>query len=529
MVRGWEDFHWPCSSQAAALSAVLTFVVLYVTSRWVAYQRTLSRCGDIPGPRYLAYSFGWLSYRAHISPLTPPRNFNFHSKHSVYEKYGWDIMSVAFAWPKARASYWIADAGAIKEINAARSKFIKPVALYRVLRFYGGNIVASEGEDWIRHRRVAQPAFSDRNNKLVWNETIRIVNEWIASWGETENSDIDNIVDVTRKIALFVIGSAGFGHSVSWSEDSDLNPGHRMTFRTALTIVCKDLFLKLIVPRWASRFSQRYKNIFIAFDELKLYMEEMILDRQANAQSQVRNDLFSNLILASHEETETKYKLSSEELMGDTFIFLLAGHETSAHTLAFAFALLALHPEEQELLYEEIRSVMKDGKLPEYKDMASLKRSTAVFYETLRLFPPVNVIPKVCAEDTTLSISAAASSFSEAQQKNLPRRSVAMSEGARVLIHIPGLHYNPRFWDEPESFKPERFLRDWPRDAFLPFSGGPRACIGRRFFEAEGIATLSSIVSQFKIEVKEEAQFSGETWEAKKTRILACKAGLTLT
>jgi len=172
---------------------------------------------------------------------------------------------------------------------------------------------------------------------------------------------------------------------------------------------------------------------------------------------------------------------------------------------------------------------MKDGKLPEYEDMSSLSRSTAVFYETLRLFPPVNIIPKVCAEDTTLSISAAASSYSEVQGTEIPRRSVPMTKGTRVMIHIPGLHYNPRFWDEPESFKPERFLRDWPREAFLPFSGGPRACIGRRFFEAEGIAMLSAIISQFKVGVKEDAQFSGETWEARKARILACKAGLTLT
>ena len=97
-----------------------------------------------------------------------------------------------------------------------------------------------------------------------------------------------------------------------------------------------------------------------------------------------------------------------------------------------------------------------------------------------------------------LSFGAAASSYSEAQQEGSSRRSVMMSEGDRILIHIPGLHYNrgskaffcifsslnsilARFWDEPESFKPERFLRDWPRDAFLPFSGGPRACIGRRY------------------------------------------------
>ena len=103
-----------------------------------------------------------------------------------------------------------------------------------------------------------------------------------------------------------------------------------------------------------------------------------------------------------------------------------------------------------------------------------------------------------------------------------------------------------RYWDDPHAFKPERFHGDWPRDAFLPFSSGARACLGRRcvfpsplqsfcrsqrhrFFETEGIAILTMLVSRYKITVKEEPQFAGETFEQRKARIFRVTAGLTLT
>ena len=76
---------------------------------------------------------------------------------------------------------------------------------------------------------------------------------------------------------------------------------------------------------------------------------------------------------------------------------------------------------------------------------------------------------------------------------------------------------------------PERFLRDYPRDAFLPFSGGPRGCIGRGFAETEGVAVLTRVIARYRVEVKDEPRFRGETFEQRKERILAARGGLTLT
>ena len=85
-----------------------------------------------------------------------------------------------------------------------------------------------------------------------------------------------------------------------------------------------------------------------------------------------------------------------------------------------------------------------------------------------------------------------------------------------------------RYWDDPEAFKPERFLGNYPRDAFIPFSGGPRGCIGRGFAETEAVAVLSMIISQYKVEVQEEPQFAGETFEQRRARLLETNITLTI-
>jgi len=153
------------------------------------------------------------------------------------------------------------------------------------------------------------------------------------------------------------------------------------------------------------------------------------------------------------------------------FIFLIAGHESTAHTLCFTFALLALYPDEQERLYQHIKGVISslDG-TPTYEDMGLFTQSLAVFYETLRMFPPAPFIPKIAAQDTTLTVS----------NVDGGRTTFPVPSGTEIDIHVAGLHYNPRYWKEPHRFMPERFLGDWPKDAFLPFSQGARACLGRR-------------------------------------------------
>jgi len=434
---------------------------------------------------------------------------------------GRDAFSVTFAYPVPTSLIFIADAATIREITTYRARFPKPMFRYRVLAAFGPNIVASEGEEWKKYRKITAPAFSERNNKLVWDETIRIMNDLFDNvWGDRSEIVVDHCVDITLPIALFVIGVAGFGRRVTWTSDLVIPPDHQMTFKDALHILSTNLVLKIILPNWAMRLTKHTRKIDLAFTELKQYILEMVEARRNADKGEQRYDLFSGLLDAAQNELDSEATLSDEELFGNMFIFLLAGHETTAHTLCFSFALLALYPDEQERLYQHIKGVMSSlNRMPTYEDMNRFTHSLAVFYETLRLFPPAPNIPKVATQDTTLTVS----------NGDGGRTTFPVPSGTHIDIHVPGLHHNPRYWEEPNKFMPERFLGDWPKDAFIPFSQGARACLGRRFFETEGIAVMTMLVSKYKIEVKEEPEFAGETFEERYARITAFDQTLTIT
>ncbi|KAN0113945.1 cytochrome P450, partial [Russula decolorans] len=412
----------------------------------------------------------------------------------------------------------VADAAAIKvrllyEITTYRARFPKPVFRYEGLSIFGANIVASEGEEWKKYRKIAAPAFSEKNNKLVWDEAIRIMMDLFDNvWGDKSEVVVDHCADLTLPISVAIVSwqpILGFGRRVTWTTNLIVPPGHRMTFKDALHILSTNIVLKIVIPNWAKNLTNPTRKVNLAFTELKQYMLEMVEDRKDADKVEERYDLFSGLLDAAQDEPGSEAALSDDELIGNMFIFLLAGHETTAHTLCFSFALLALYPAEQERLYQHIRGVM-----------SSLN---GMPMQTIRYYDQVAGIPKVAAQDTTLTVSNA----------NGGKTTFPVPAGTQVELHAVGLHYNhmllalSRYWNEPHKFMPERFLGDWPKDAFIPYSQGARACLGRRFFETEGIAIVTMLVSRYKIEVKEEPEFASETFEERYARITAFGQGIT--
>ncbi|TFY75699.1 hypothetical protein EWM64_g8312 [Hericium alpestre] len=516
-------------------------VALYCINLYLGMRRASKDIGDHPGSRTVIIGASYLgNVLPRIRGVAPGSNMHMRQKHADFDEAGWDAYANVSAWPQPKVVINFADAATIKEITTSRSRFPKPVQQYTVLTFFGRNIVASEHEEWKRYRKISAPAFSERNNKLVWDETVQIMIDLFDNvWKNKQEIAVDHCVDITLpvrsisvpgylytkhsvlKIALFVIGVAGFGRRISWNDDLKIPPGHKMTFKDALHVVSSDVFLKLVVPDYAMGLTERLRNVRLAFEELDAYMLEMIRARRNAEKTEERYDLFSSLLEASEDTSDGEPALTDSELWqgadflsttGNIFIFLVAGHETTAHTLCFTFAMLALYPEVQDRLYEQIKTLMPDpARIPTYDEMPKYTYSMAVFYETLRMFPPVVGIPKESAEDTSLNVSNAAG---ETTTIPIPR-------GTALAIHTPGLHYNPRYWENPHEFKPERFLGDWNRDAFLPFSAGARACLGRRFFETEGIAILTMLMSRYSVAVKEEPQFAGETFEQRRARVTA--------
>ncbi|KAH8979832.1 cytochrome P450, partial [Lactarius akahatsu] len=258
------------------------------------------------------------------------------------------------------------------------------------------------------------------------------------------------------------------------------------------------------------------RRVNLAFDELRQYMAEMVDARRSAETKEERHDLFSGLLDAAPDNPDGSVAITEQELIGNMFIFLLAGHETTAHALCFTFALLALYPDEQEHLYQQIKGILIDiNGTPTYEDINRFTLSVTVLNETLRMFPPVASIPKHAAEDTSLTVGNA-----DGGETTFP-----IPSGTLVKFHVLGLHYNRP--PVPHAFRPERFLGEWPRNAFLPFSSGARGCLGRRFFETESVAAITVMISRYRVEVKEEPEFLGETFEQRCVRITAFDQVLT--
>ena len=241
-------------------------------------------------------------------------------------------------------------------------------------------------------------------------------------------------------------------------------------------------------------------------------------------------------------------RLELQELLGNAFIFLLAGHETSAHTLVWALLLLALHPDEQAAAHEEVLRVLGPPSLPSspsstmnYDQLSLLPYCQGVMNEALRLFPPVVIIPKLCTADTTLTVPPSSSLPSSSSSS-----SFRIPKGANVFLHIYALHRNPKHYVEPNAFKPRRWKAggkgggkeggeeeqcvDIDYFAFVPFSLGERSCLGRKFGQITVIATLALLLQRYEIGVVggREGGREGEGWEERKARMLQTENMVTL-
>jgi len=266
---------------------------------------------------------------------------------------------------------------------------------------------------------------------------------------------------------------------------------------------------------------------------------EMLKDKPEISGKQ--SDLLTNLLLALKSSSDKKNHLDESELYGNLFILIFAGQETTATTLSFALILLAVYQEIQEKLYKEVFRLIGD-RIPTYDDYPTLTYCQYIMKETLRMYPPVTILTKTAAKDITLQIpmskyqNLSNSSSSQQTIKNTTQEEtipLSISKGTIVVLNVGATHYNPLYWPNPEEFIPERFdpinnpfknknnemkeeetveedgtpsdsnNNDLPynRYAFIPFSEGMRACIGRKFSEVEFTFILTLIIQRYSIRV----------------------------
>ncbi|CUA76997.1 Cytochrome P450 3A31 [Rhizoctonia solani] len=450
------------------------------------------------------------------------RSHRWQIKYSVFNAVGAEVFGTASVFPPA-SHFTLADPAAIKQVSFPRNHFSKRTESYEILKGFGSNLLVTDGEQWKRQRRIAAPAFSDKNNRLVWETAKGFVEQMINTWGDGKSITVHDIGDdLALPLSLCVIAKAGFGYDVSWSNNI-ATPGYKLTFRDALSTASKTMHLPLLLPNWAWGLRKSWRDAKQAHDELRLYLHEMIRSRRELKEQQAqelinqKHDLFNQLIYARDAED----MLTEDELIGNVFIFLLGGHETTAHTFAIMLGLLALYPNVQEKLAKQIHDLENIHGVLSYNHIHELTYAMAVVYETLRLYPMVSVMPKKATSDTTITVGFPPNT-----------RSIQIPTSTEIHVFSTGLHYNPNYWENPNDFDPERFMDPhWNRDAFIAFSLGPRACIGRRFAETTLVADMVTLISKYRVSV-DESRFEpidGETILERRARLINPEERLTLS
>mmetsp|Transcript_4408 Transcript_4408/g.4836 ORF Transcript_4408/g.4836 Transcript_4408/m.4836 type:complete len:484 (+) Transcript_4408:32-1483(+) len=226
---------------------------------------------------------------------------------------------------------------------------------------------------------------------------------------------------------------------------------------------------------------------FKAMDKMHAHTSNIIKNRMRELkESTVSNtkklDFLDILLECRNEDGKPLDFLSIHEEV-DTFLF--EGHDTTGHSLSWALYCLANNPEAQRKAQEEVDKILGDKKFPEYEDLVSFKYLTLCIKETMRLYPAVPFIMRDLKEPLTL-------------------KNTVMAPGSMIQVSAYALHRNPTVWPEPEKFMPERFLESPKPFTYIPFSAGPRNCIGQNFAMHEMIVVLAMILRVYNIELDPE-------------------------
>jgi cytochrome P450 len=345
--------------------------------------------------------------------------------------------------------------------NAAN--YHKGIGLQEARRALGDGLLTSDGDTWRKQRRTIQPVFQPkriaRQSSVVANEVEGLVKRLRDTTGPVE------ILHEMTGLTLGVLGKTlldaelgGFtslGHSFEAVQDQAMFE--------AVTLS--------MVPQWAPLKKQLLFRE--ARDDLRRIAEELVEQRFANPVEK-GEDVLSRLI----DSAGTR-----EQMRDELITLLLAGHETTASTLGWAFHLLDEHPDVAAKLRAEADEVLGD-QLPTHDDLHRLPYTARVVEEVMRLYPPVWLLPRVAQADDEIG-------------------GYHIPAGSDVVVVPYTLHRHPAYWPEPEKFDPDRFDPDRPsgrpRYAYIPFGAGPRFCIGNSLGVMEAVFVLTMVLRELEL------------------------------
>jgi len=338
----------------------------------------------------------------------------------------------------------------------------------------GRSLIAAEGPHWARRRRMVLPAFRtghlDRFTRVMRDCTLDMLDRWESE--RLAGRPID-AMEEGHRITLAVMGMALMSAPVD-TQDADR---FAEAIRKTLFLVRRRNTSMFRLPLWLP--SPANTQLRRTRGELDGYVGTYISARLQETDND-RRDLLDDLRAA--RAADTGEPMTYSELLEETKGLFVTGYETTAVSLAWAMHALASSPEAMARWHEEVDRVLPRGThVPDRLRLEDFPYTSAIANETMRLYPAVYNVVRVSTTDTVVA-------------------GREIRKGDTALISIYGIHRNPEYWDDPETFRPERFLNGGAnRDAFLPFASGGHLCIGSHFAMMEIVTVLALIARHYNI------------------------------
>jgi len=341
----------------------------------------------------------------------------------------------------------------------------------RVLRanrhVFGEGLLTSEGDFWLRQRRLAQPAFHRARIASYAATMVDYTERMVQGWRGGEERDAhQEMMRLTLEIVaktLFDADVEGDAQEVGKSLELLLEIG--ANFRRTI-----------FVPHWLP--TPTNLRVRREVKQIEKILYRIIAERRASGRD--AGDLLSMLLSAQDEDGS---RMTDRQLRDETITLFLAGHETTASTLSWTWWLLARHPAVEAKLHAELDAVLGD-RAPTLDDLPKLRYTGHLITESLRLYPAAWGMARLVVEDHEIA-------------------GYAVTKGMGVAMAQWVVHRDPRWYDAPEEFRPERWeddlLKRLPRFAYFPFGGGPRQCIGNAFALMEAALILATIARKFRL------------------------------
>ncbi|XP_076040294.1 cytochrome P450 6k1-like isoform X1 [Oratosquilla oratoria] len=349
---------------------------------------------------------------------------------------------------------------------------------------YSEMLFMVNGERWKQIRTTVSPTFTSGRLKgilpLIENKCQALV-DWCLNHGLQGDMELKGTFS---RITLDTIATCAFGIESNCleNEESEFSKAAiKATSQSGITVLLKFL-LVLSCPRLYQFF-----NLRIGPPSLDI-LGEVVRSSLKNCKTSGRRGDFLDLMLDAKEDNkkQNKYPVTVNTIISQSVLFLIAGHETTASALAFTVFLLAKHQDAQRKLREEIKGLVEIHGGLTYQALGEAKYLDACLHESLRLYPPAGYMDRTCTKDYVL-----------------PQYNLKIEKGTIIGLPIWTINRNPEIFEDPESFRPERFLPENKTAekafSFMSFGQGPRNCIGMRFALLESKLLLAHLILKLEM------------------------------